>query len=48
MEGTIFPNTENVVTFPSRELASGVYICSIRARSGERVETSTEKFAVIR
>jgi hypothetical protein len=48
LEGTIFPNTENVVTVPSAELASGVYICSIRARSGDHEETSTEKFAVIR
>jgi hypothetical protein len=48
MQGTIFPNSENVVSMPASELASGVYVCSIRARSGGRTETSTEKFAVIR
>lgn len=48
VQGTIFPNTENVVTMRSENLATGVYICSIRARSGSLVEVSTEKFAVIR
>jgi len=48
LEGTTFPNTENVVTLPGDALASGVYVCSVRARSGERVESHVGKFAVVR
>jgi M6 family metalloprotease-like protein len=48
LEGTAFPNTENVVTLPGDRLASGVYVCSVRARSGANVETHTGKFAVVR
>ncbi|HMB67809.1 MAG TPA: FG-GAP-like repeat-containing protein, partial [bacterium] len=48
LPGTTFPNTENVVTLPGDSLASGVYLCSVRARSGDRVESHVGKFAVIR
>jgi hypothetical protein len=48
LEGTTFPNTENVVTLPGDALASGVYLCSVRARSGANVESHVGKFAVIR
>ena len=48
MDGTTFPNTENVVTMPGSRLASGVYFCSVRAQSGGRVETQLDRFAVIR
>jgi hypothetical protein len=46
--GTAFPNTENVVRMSSKNLASGAYLCSIKARSGSRVDSHTEKLAVIR
>jgi hypothetical protein len=48
LSGTAEPNTENVITLPVSELASGVYLCSLKARSGDREETRLEKFAVIR
>jgi hypothetical protein len=48
LEGTTFPNTENVVTLPGDSLASGVYLCSVRARAGGRLESHVGKFAVIR
>jgi M6 family metalloprotease-like protein len=46
--GTAFASTENEVSIPSDELASGVYFCTVRARSGGRVETHQGKFAVVR
>jgi Secretion system C-terminal sorting domain/FG-GAP-like repeat len=46
--GSAFANTENEVVFGVHELASGVYFCTVRARSGANVETSQTKFAVIR
>jgi hypothetical protein len=47
-KGTAFENTENVITIPTRDLASGVYFCTLRARSGTREERSQDRFAVIR
>jgi M6 family metalloprotease-like protein len=48
VEGTAFANTENVVRIPSQKLASGAYLCTLRARSGSREASHLEKFAVIR
>jgi hypothetical protein len=48
LDGTVFPNAENVVRVPSRSFSSGIYLCSVRARSGSQVETHLGKFAVIR
>jgi hypothetical protein len=47
-DGTAFPNTENVARISSKKLASGAYLCTLRARSGSRVDSHLEKFAVIR
>lgn len=47
-KGTTFANTENVVTLSSADLASGVYLCTLRARSGTREETARDRIAVIR
>ena len=47
-KGSTFANTENVVTFSSSDLASGVYLCTLRARSGPREETARDRVAVIR
>jgi M6 family metalloprotease-like protein len=46
--GSVHPNTQNIVTIPGDRLVSGVYICNVRARSGDVVETRLERFAVIR
>jgi hypothetical protein len=48
VKGTTFANTENVITLPADGLASGVYFCTLRARSGSREERSQDRFAVIR
>ncbi len=48
LDGTAFPNTENVARISSDRLASGTYFCTLRARSGDRVDSHLEKFAVIR
>jgi M6 family metalloprotease-like protein len=48
LKGTTFANTENVLTLSSGDLASGVYFCTLRARSGAREETARDRFAVIR
>jgi hypothetical protein len=48
LDGTAYPNTENVARLSSRKLASGTYFCTLRARSGDLVDTHLEKFAVIR
>ena len=46
--GSAFANAENEVVFGIGELSSGVYFCTVRARSGANVETSQTKFAVVR
>jgi hypothetical protein len=48
VDGTVYENSENVVTIPAGNLASGVYLCTLRARSGGRTDSHLEKFAVIR
>ena len=48
LAGTASANSENVITIPVADLSSGVYFCSMKARSGTREETRLEKFAVIR
>lgn len=48
MSGTAFPNTENVAQVSTDRLASGTYLCTLRARSGDREASRVEKFAVIR
>ena len=34
--------------WPDKDLASGAYLCTLRARSGSRVDSYLQKFAVIR
>lgn len=46
--GTAFASSENELVVSADELKSGVYFCTIRARSGARVETAQGKFAVLR
>lgn len=46
--GSAFENAENEVVFDVGELSSGVYFCTVRARSGANVESSQTKFAVLR
>jgi hypothetical protein len=48
LQGPVYENTENVVTLAGDRLASGVYLCTVRARSGNRVAMEQQKFAVIR
>jgi hypothetical protein len=48
LQGPVYENTENVVTLAGDRLASGVYLCTVRARSGDRVAMDQQKFAVIR
>ena len=48
VKGSTFANTENVITLPADGLASGVYFCTLRARTGSREETARDRFAVIR
>jgi hypothetical protein len=46
--GSTFENTENEVVIRTADLSSGVYLCTVRARSGATVEATQVKFAVIR
>ncbi len=48
VKGSTFANSENVVVLPVHDLASGVYLCTLRARAGTREETARDRFAVIR
>jgi hypothetical protein len=48
LAGPTAPNTENVLRVPGERFASGVYFCSVTARSGARVNDHVGKFAVIR
>jgi hypothetical protein len=48
VKGSTFANTENVITLSPKDLASGVYLCTLRARTGAREETAQDRFAVIR
>jgi hypothetical protein len=48
LSGPTLSATENVITFPVADLASGVYLCSVQALSGTLEEQITQKLAVIR